>query len=899
MKRIHSGGSGPTQTIAFQIIYFVMAFGVIALHAASVGAALPEGFVDDQMIGNIDSPSGFKFSPDGRLFFSERVKGALRTANYDSGNDQWVVDPQPYATFDIPVDGGGEPLAHRSSGLRDFAFDPDFTSNGHVYAFYMKHNPRHNRVVRIVQDPVQPNQALPGETLLIELPFNSTASSGSHNGGAIDFGADGKLYIATGDGWNGGDNVQSLAAYTGKLYRINSDGTIPTDNPFYAQAAGPLRGIYCLGLRNPYSMTFNAQSGNLYINEANGPNKTNILQVEAGANFGHQGYGGIGVERGAWVNTTISGSSADTLITGGDWYDGSLGTLPPEYNGRLFVCHWGSNASPTGVINTVQSELDLTTERFATDIIKPVNLRIGPEGDIYYMYTTYQTFNGRIHRIQYTGAQSVAAPILAPPAGSYENSVSISMTTTTPDADIRYTLDGSPPTITNTLYDQPLVLTQSRTVRARGFADKFAPSIITEAFYFICPDASCNQPPVANAGVDRTVVMGEQAYVSGSASNDPDTDELLLIDGWQQVGGTPVTLLNSDETVAYFTPTETGWYTFEYTIADEVSTVSDTVDVFVVPCMDEFTNGLIAAWRFNQGAGMLALDTASGSHHGVFDGANWDNGRTSDAKFAASFDGVDDVIDLGFFDIDSNELTISAWVRFDDFDQMDGRIISKASGVLDNEHIWMLSSIASGGDHVLRFRLQTVGGSTTTLIASSGALDPGVWTHVAGTYDGTQMHVWHDGVQVGSTGKTGNVATDPVVAAAIGNQPARNRPFDGLIDDVLIFDRALSLDEIQSLASFYRLFDIDENGVVDAADLDAFALNPIDLDASGIVDSEDEACLSAFVGCGVIPQDYVECTSGSMVTLVGDCVGRDLDQDEDVDLQDFWLLQQRFGQPCP
>ncbi len=871
----------------------------ITLSASMVEAALPDGFVDDQMIGNIDSPSGFKFSPDGRLFFSERVEGALRTANYDSGSDQWVVEPQPYATFDIPVDGNSDPLAHRSSGLRDFAFDPDFNSNGFVYVFYMKHNPRHNRVVRIEQDPAQPNQALPGETLLIELPFNSTSSSGSHNGGAVEFGADGKLYIATGDGWNGGNNVQSLTTYTGKLYRINSDGTIPTDNPFYAQASGSLRSIYCLGLRNPYSMTFNAQSGTLYVNEANGPNKTNILEVEAAANFGHQGFGGIGVERNAWTNTTITGSSADTLITGGDWYDGSAGTLPFEYNGRLFVCHWGSNASPTGVINTVESETVLTTERFADDIIKPVNLRFGPDGHIYYMYTTYQTFNGRIHRIMYTGAQSVVAPTLTPPAGSYVGSVTVSMSTKTPNADIHYTLDGSVPTESSALYGTPLMLTETATVRARAFADGLAPSIITEAFYFICPDASCNMPPVANAGIDRTVVVGEQAYISGSASNDPDTDELLLVDGWQQIGGTPISLLNSDETVAYFTPTETGWYTFEHTIEDEVSVDSDTVDVFVVPCMDELTDGLIAAWRFNSGAGALGLDTASGSHHGVFDGAGWDAGRTGDAKFSASFDGIDDVVDLGFFDIDSDELTISAWVRFDDFDQMDGRIISKASGVSDNEHVWMLSSIASGSDHVLRFRLQTVGGSTTTLIASSGVLIPGVWTHVAGTYDGSVMQVWQDGVSVGSVGKTGSVATDPVVPAAIGNQPARNRPFDGLIDDVMIFDRALSPGEMQSLASYYRLFDIDENGVVDADDLDAYVLSPIDLDGSGLVDAADEACLAAFVGCGVNPQDYIECLTGALIEPAGNCIGRDLDFDDDIDLQDFWILQQRFGQPCP
>ncbi len=860
--------------------------------------APPNGFIDEQVLGGIDSPSGFKFSPDGRLFFSERVLGALRTATYDAGLDQWIVDAQPYATFDVPVDENGMPTAHRSSGLRDFAFDPDFATNGYIYVFYMKHNPRHNRLVRVQQGPLDERRALPGETLLMEFPFNSTASSGSHNGGAVDFGSDGTLYIATGDGWNGGANVQSLGTYTGKVYRINPDGTIPTDNPFYNQATGALRAIYCLGLRNPFSMTYNSATGTLYVNEANGPSKTNVLRVEAGANFGHQGFNGIGVERGAWHNTSISGGNADKLITGGAWYDGSSGTLPPEYDGRLFVCHWGSNGSPTGVINTVRSETDLTTERFADDVIKPVNIRIGPDGDLYYMYTTYQTFNGRVHRIRFTGASSVSAPRFAPMAGSYLESVTVTLSATTPDAVIRYTLDGSPPTEQSALYVAPIMLTESTTIRARGYAPDLAPSPIVEAFYAICADATCNQPPIANAGADRTVVVGEQAYLSGTASVDPDTDELLLVDGWRQVTGTPVALLNDDETVAYFTPTETGRYTFEYELADELSVSKDTVTLFVVPCLDRLDDGPIVAWRFDEGAGPIALDTARGSHHGTFDGPVWADGRTPDAKFAAAFDGIDDVIDLGFLDIDSEALTLSAWVQFDDFEQMDGRILSKASGVADDDHWWMLSTLAAGGDHVLRFRLKTTNGGTTTLIADR-ALSTGTWTHVAATYDGAAMRIWQDGILVGVTAKSGRVATDPVVPAAIGNQPERNRPLDGRVDDVLIFDRSLSDTEIEWLAAFYRPFDVDRNGMVDADDRTAFLLDPVDLDGDGLADANDAACLAGFLVCGVDYLAHVECTAGPDNPLDNACAGRDLDGDGDSDLRDAAILQRLAGRPCP
>lgn len=807
---------------------------------------LPPGFVDEIVISGIASPAGFKFAPDGRLFFSERISGTLRTATYDASTDAWTVEPVPYATFDIPVDEGGLPEAHRSSGLRDFAFDPDFATNRYVYVFYMKHNPRHNRVVRIEQDPFDDRQALSGETLLLDLPFNSSSSSGSHNGGAIDFGGDGNLYVSTGDGWNGGDGVQSLGTYTGKLFRIAPDGTVPPDNPFFSTAVGPLRAIYALGLRNPYTMTFNPTSGFLYINEANGSNKTNVLRVAAGANYGHQGYGGIGISTGTWHSTYDGGGAKDKLITGGAWYSGASGTLPAEYAGRLFVCHWGSNASSVGVIRTVASESDLTTELFADNVDKPVTIRVGPDGWLYYLDTTYETSAGAIHRIRFTGQAAAATPEISPAAGTYFGSVDVAMSSATPGAHIHYTTDGSDPTESSSLYSSPVTLTETTNVRARAFHTELAPSGIAGSAFTLCADASCNQPPVANAGADRTVLAGDQAFVSGSASYDPDTSELLLSDAWQQSAGEPVPLLNDDETVAYFTPVEPGCYSFEYEIADEVSSDTDTVNIVAVPCLDQLPLGMIAEWRFDEGAGSVALETASGSNHGALDGAAYVASRTEDAGTALDFDGVDDALDLGTFDIDSSELTLSAWIRIDDFDQMDGRILSKANGVQDVDHIWMLSTIASGGDHVLRFRLRT-GGVTTTLIATGTPLPTGTWVHVAATYDGSAMRIWQDGTEVALMAKAGMIDTDPTMPATVGNQPTRDRAFDGSIDDVRLFDRGLNPDEIERLAAFYRPFDVDQDGTVAPPDVPAFQAAPFDLNGDSLVDAADEACLTAYL----------------------------------------------------
>ena len=185
--------------------------------AAASASDLPPGFEESVVLDGLASPASFDFFPDGRMLLSERVAGELRVAvESPPGSGQWSLDPEPYAAFDVPK-VNGVPTAHRSSGVRGFAFDPDFQANGFVYVFYMRHNPRQNRVVRIRQDPNDPSRALPGETVLLDLPFNGSAASGSHNGGALRFGADGMLYVTTGDGWSGGDGVQSLSTFTGKV----------------------------------------------------------------------------------------------------------------------------------------------------------------------------------------------------------------------------------------------------------------------------------------------------------------------------------------------------------------------------------------------------------------------------------------------------------------------------------------------------------------------------------------------------------------------------------------------------------------------------------------------------------------------------------------------------------
>lgn len=367
-------------------------------------------FVTFPLLSGIDSPSSLRFSPDGRLFISERITGKLLVAH--KNGSQWTLQATPFYTFNTPRDGSGTPTPQASGGLRDIAFDPNFSSNGYIYAFYMSDNDLQNRVVRIQVSNSNANLANPSsETLIMHLPFNDNEATGSHNGGALQFGPDGKLYIATGDALSGADPVQSLESFTGKILRINSNGSIPTDNPFYNQASGNFRAIYALGLRNPFSMSLHPTTNEIYVNDVtSGNGKARVYLLEAGANYRHRGpddpaVADIGTETSFWARPSNAGGE---VITGGEWIPASS-PFNSKYPGAYFTALWGSNNDINGQINYIVSNSDNTAILAVDEIgvmdgnslaLKPTHLRLGPDGYLYYLLSTYQTEEGQVWILQ-------------------------------------------------------------------------------------------------------------------------------------------------------------------------------------------------------------------------------------------------------------------------------------------------------------------------------------------------------------------------------------------------------------------------------------------------------------------------------------------------------------------
>ena len=806
------------------------------LQGSALAFTLPENFTDTAVIQNLQDPDGFAFSPDGRIFISERITGKLRIAKYNSGSDTWSLEATPFYTFNTPKDGSGNPEARRSGGLRDIAFDPNFLSNGYVYAFYMSNDTLHNRVVRIKASAANADLADATETLLIDLPFNNTNSSGSHNGGALEFGADGKLYITTGDGWEGafaGDPVQSLSTFTGKVLRINADGSIPSNNPFYVSTTGTYRAIYALGLRNPYSMAKHPGTNLLYINEARGNNKASIYIVAAQANYKHEGTG-IGTATDQWADASGAGGE---LITGGAWMPtaAGVGNFPDLYDGRYFTALWGSNSSSTGRINTIRSNSDTTSETFETGIgvvggngisVKPVVTRINQAtSELFYMLTTYTTSSAQIRRVRFTSQQTVATPIFSPDGGNSPVAISITVSSATAGAEIRYTLDNTSPTQGSTLYASPFTITNSAVLRAVAFKPDFNNSSEASAVYII-GDTSGNIPPDVNAGPDKAGYLGQSISLDGSATTDPDgNDDFLTGEQWTQLAGPIVTILDATEEIAYFTPTEVGVYRFQLEVSDGIDTGADEVVISVIEAPRILT-GLQVLYTFEEGAGSAVNDVSGvGSPLNLTidnpASVSWlgSNGINISSAVAIESTGATKIISACKA---SNDISVESWLKTSSVNQSGPARIVSLSGDIFNRNV----TLGQEDDRYdVRLRTTATNDNGTPSLTVPASTIKTELTHAVYTRDAAgNASIYINGVpQVVGT-VSGNLSNwDDNYSLILANEFGDDRSWLGELYLVAVYCHALSSNQVSQnfsagLPPYAESVDTDSDNVPDIID---------------------------------------------------------------------------------
>src|SRR5262245_21905494 len=182
----------------------------------------------------------------------------------------------------------------QESGLASMTLAPDYAASGLFYVFYARDSAvsteqHYRRIEEFRRSAGNPDVADPASRrIVLEIPHLETVF---HNGGQLQFGPDGLLYISVGDGGTGGGNGQSTGTLLGKLLRINPAGTlpgqysIPVDNPF-AGATGGADEIYSYGLRNPYRFSFDRLTGDLTIGDVGQASREEIDFAASGAGNG-------------------------------------------------------------------------------------------------------------------------------------------------------------------------------------------------------------------------------------------------------------------------------------------------------------------------------------------------------------------------------------------------------------------------------------------------------------------------------------------------------------------------------------------------------------------------------------------------------------------------------------
>jgi glucose/arabinose dehydrogenase len=340
-------------------LFIAMMFLFFGLSFSASGATLPSGFVETTVASGIASPTAMAIAPDGRIFVCSQT-GALRVIK------NGVLLATPFVN--LSVDSVGE------RGLLGIAFDPHFTLNHYIYLYYtVPPTPAHNRVIRFTANG---DVAVPGSgTVLLELSSLSTATN--HNGGALHFGPDGNLYIAVGDNAKG-SNSQNLSNLLGKILRIASDGTIPSDNPF-VESTTARHEIWALGLRNPFTFAFRGTTNFMYINDVGESTWEEIDLGQAGANYGWPATEGPTTNPAYKNPLYYYGHSDGCAITGGAFYSPSTPNFPSSYVGKYLFGDYCS-----GFIRMLDPSTAKATT-FITGASQPVDIQVGADGSLYYL----------------------------------------------------------------------------------------------------------------------------------------------------------------------------------------------------------------------------------------------------------------------------------------------------------------------------------------------------------------------------------------------------------------------------------------------------------------------------------------------------------------------------------
>ena len=337
-----------------------------------------------------------------------------------------TLRPEPF--LDLAVDTGGPVTSQGEAGLLGLAFHPRYHQNRQFYVFYTRRVPAdtvnefRDVVARCHRDATNPNKAEPTCTeILVILDPRS-----NHNGGMIEFGPDGYLYISTGDGGpqndpagngqaiNDGDPLPQTIALLGKMLRIDVDHgspySIPPDNPFAKGGGAPE--IFMRGFRNPWRWSFDRGTGDLWVGDVGQNTVEELHYVKAGTgagkNFGWDTWDGTtcfslrtpatSVCDTAGFEFPVDERTHKAISEGGDGFNAIIGgqvyrgTCYPDLVGTYFYTDNGRDGLSTARLNPDGATIT-KTDLPGTFASRPASIHASASGELYLTTSTGNIFH--------------------------------------------------------------------------------------------------------------------------------------------------------------------------------------------------------------------------------------------------------------------------------------------------------------------------------------------------------------------------------------------------------------------------------------------------------------------------------------------------------------------------
>jgi len=330
----------------------------------------------------LEHPWGLAFLPDGRMLVTERP-GRLR-----------IVSPN--GTLSAPLGGVPTVAARGQGGLLDVTLDPRFAENRMVYLSFAESGEGGTSGTAVARGRLGEGQLEEVQVIYRQRPKLSGAG---HFGSRIVFGRDGTIFITQGDRQAYRDSAQSLTAGMGKIMRVNTDGTVPRDNPFVGRA-GVLPEIWSYGHRNVQGAALHPETGQLWTAEHGAAGGDELNNPQAGKNYGWpvitygRDYSGVrigegtekvGMEQPVYYWDPVIAASGMVFYTG---------DALPGWKGSLFV----GSMTPGALVRLVlENGRVVKEERYLGDLRERFrDIQQGPDG---FLYAVTDSPNGRVLRI--------------------------------------------------------------------------------------------------------------------------------------------------------------------------------------------------------------------------------------------------------------------------------------------------------------------------------------------------------------------------------------------------------------------------------------------------------------------------------------------------------------------